>query len=99
MAFWALRIHAQMGRTKPAPTLEQADMFENVINPSAEGRWNRVAPYLTMSSIAVIFFLALMVVVSSVRTGYYLTTQLPQEPTGAAPAALVQTTNQAPFGG
>ena len=74
-------------------------MFENVINPSTEGRWIRVAPYLTISAIVAIFFMALMVVVSSVRTGYYLTTQLPQEPTHAVPAALVQTPSQTPFGG
>ena len=74
-------------------------MFENVINPSNEGRWTRVAEFLTMSSIVAIFFMALLVVVSSVRTGYYLTTQLPQEPTRAAPQALVQTTVDVPFGG
>ena len=74
-------------------------MFENVINPSAEGRWTRVAPYLTLSSIVVIFFMALMVVVSSVRTGYYLTTQLPQQPTRSERSALVQTPSELPFGG
>ena len=74
-------------------------MFENVINPSVEGRWNRVAPYLTMASIVAIFWMALMVVVSSVQTGYYLTTQVPKESTRAAPPALVQTATEAPFGG
>ena len=74
-------------------------MFENVINPSAEGRWNRVTPYLSMASVMVIFWMALMVVVSSVRTGYYLTTQVPKGPIGSATPALVQTATDAPFGG
>lgn len=99
MAFGVLRIPVQMGRNEPAPSLEKANMFENVINPSAEGRWIRVAPYLTLSSIVAIFFMALMVVVSSVKTGYYLTTQLPHESTRVTPAALVQSESPTPFGG
>ena len=53
-------------------------MFENVINP-IEGRWIRVAPFLTMVAIVVSFFMALAVVISAVQTGHYLTTQVPKD--------------------
>lgn len=74
-------------------------MFENVIDPSAEGRWTRVAPYLTVFSIAVILFMALTVIVSAVQTGHYLTTRVPKDVPAAEGSAIVQKMVDVRFGG
>jgi hypothetical protein len=74
-------------------------MFENVINPSAEGSWSRVAPYLTMFAIVVSFCLALMVVVSAIQTGHYLTTKVPKDVPAAEGSVIVQKVIDVRFGG
>ena len=99
MAFWVPRIPWQTGREEPAPSLEKPNMFENVIDPSAEGRWTRVAPYLTMATIVAVFWMALMVVVSAVQTGHYLTTRVPKEAPAVARPAIVQNALELPSGG
>jgi hypothetical protein len=54
-------------------------MFADAVNPSAEGIWTRVAPYLALTAIIAAFCLALAVVISAIETSHYLTTKLPNE--------------------
>ena len=65
-------------------------MFESVMNPSAEGAWSRVAPYLALLAIVASFVLALTVVVSAISASEYVTTQVPQDPPSAESSAVVQ---------
>ena len=64
-------------------------MFEHEMNPSSEGTWNRVAPYLALLAIVAAFCLALTVLVAAIQTSQHLNSQALKDAPTAAHALIV----------